>query len=254
MSWDWRNITLPEMRQEWTWRSPALDRDMSVCRWGFYGKPVLIFPTAGGDYLECERYMLIKSIKPLVEAGKIKVYACGSISGDGWLDSEAKPWHRTFLQARFDEYLVRELCPFIKQESGDTASRFAAVGASLGAYNALNAATKHPQWFDLAVCMSGTYDFKRWMDGHVDDNYYFNMPLHFLPNLGEGRQLELLRSSRFLLASGQGRAEAPWESVWIANIMKSKGIPHFLEIWGADVHHDWPTWRAMLPMFLDRLV
>lgn len=251
---DWRNITLPELRQEWKWQSPALQREMSVCRWGFFGKPVLIFPTAGGDFLECERFMLIKVIKPLIEAGRIKVFSCGSISADGWLDPNAHPAHRTWLQARFGDYVTQELLPFIQQECGGTDQRFAAVGASLGAYNALNAVTRNPKWFDLAICMSGTYDFKRWMNNHWDDNYYFHMPLHFLPNLGESPQLQALRSARIVLATGQGRAEAPWESEWIAGILRSKGVPHFLEIWGKDVHHDWPTWRTMLPMFLDKLV
>ena len=251
---DWRNITLPEMQQEWTWKSPSLDREMSVCRWGFFGKPVLLFPTAGGDFLECERYMLVKTIAPLVQAGKIKVFSCGSVSGDAWLDPDAAPWHKTWLQARFDDYLHRELLPFIRKECGGSDQKLAAVGASLGAYNAVNAATKHPDWFDLVVAMSGTYDFKRWMDGHWDENYYFNMPLHFLPKLGEGRMLEELRRSRFVLATGQGRAEAPQESVWIAKILEAKGVPHHLEVWGQDVHHDWPTWRTMLPMFLEKLV
>ena len=26
-----------------------------------------------------------------------------------------------------------------------------------------------------------------------------------------------------------------------------------LQIWGHDVHHDWPTWRTMLPLFLSKL-
>jgi esterase/lipase superfamily enzyme len=254
MSFDWRNITLPEMRQEWTWRSPSLDRDMSVARWGYFGKPLLLFPTAGGDFLECERFMLVKSIQHLVQAGKIKVYACGSITGDGWLNPDASPRHRTWLQARFDEYLVRELLPFVKKECGNTDQKIAVAGASLGAYNALNAVTKHPEWIDLAICMSGTYDFKRWMNGQFDEDYYFNMPLHFLGAMPEGRQLDELRVARILLASGQGRAEAAWESEWIAALLRQKGVKHWCEIWGKDVHHDWPTWRHMLPMFLEKVL
>ena len=252
MAYDWRNITLPDQREEKTWFSPSLQREMSVGRWGRAGKPVLVFPTAGGDFLECERYMLIKTIAPMVEAGRIQVFSCGSVSGDTWLNADSHPRMRTLLQARFDDYISRELLPYLDAAAGG--QKVIAAGASLGAYNALNAATKHPDRFGTAICMSGTYDFKRWTDGHFDDDYYFNMPLHWLPNLGESKQLDLLRQSRFVLASGQGRAEAPWESTWIANIMKGKGIPHHLEIWGQDVHHDWPTWRTMLPMFLDRLV
>lgn len=251
---DWRNVTLPELRREWTWRSHALGRDMSVARWGHFGKPVLLFPTAGGDFLECERFLMIRALQPLIEAGRIKVFSCASVSGESWLNPDERPWHKSWLQARFDQYIHEELLPFVKSESGGTPQGFVAVGASLGAYNALNTVTKHPEWFDLAIAMSGTFDFKRWMGGHSDDNYYFNMPLHFLPNLAEGPQLDRLRRVRIVLATGQGRAEAPHESVWIARILESKGVPHNLEVWGHDVHHDWPTWRTMLPMFLDKLV
>ena len=58
-------------RDEWTWKSPALDREMSVCRWGHFGKPVVLFPTAGGDYLECERFLMIKAIEPLIDHGDV---------------------------------------------------------------------------------------------------------------------------------------------------------------------------------------
>ena len=240
-------------RDEWKWSSPALQREMSVCRWGHFGTPVLLFPTAGGDYLECERFLMIRALTPLIEAGRIKVFSCGSISGDAWLDGDAPPWHKTWLQSRFDQYLVEELIPLIHKDCGG-APRITATGASLGAYNASTAASKHPEFFERVIAMSGTYDFKRWMGGHFDQNYYFNMPLHFLPNLGEGPQLDHLRKVHFVIATGQGRAEAPQESVWLANILRSKGVNVNLEIWGQDAHHDWPTWRTMLPMFLDRLV
>jgi esterase/lipase superfamily enzyme len=241
-------------RDEWTWFSPALDRDMAVCRWGHYGKPVVLFPTAGGDHLEAERFQLVRAVAPLIESGRIKVYTCGGISAEGWLDPDATPSHKTSLQARFDRYVADELLPFIRRESADTPQRFAAAGASLGAYNALTASTRHPAWFDLCVAMSGTYDFKRWVGDHLDDDYYFHMPIQFLPNLGEGPQLDQLRRARFVLATGQGRAEAPHETAQVANILKSKAIPHYHEVWGRDVHHDWPTWRTMLPLFLDKLV
>lgn len=247
----WRNITLPEIRSEKAWFSPALQREMPTCRWGTKGTPLLLFPTAGGDYLENERMLMLKVLKPLIEAGRLQVICIGSISGESWLDANAKPWHKSWLQARFDQYLVEELLPWATNQTGQ---KLVAAGASLGAYNALNASTKHPQFFQKAICMSGTYKFERWMDGHFDQNYYFNMPLHFLPSLGDGPQLAAIREVFFLLASGSGRAEAPWESEWIAGIFRAKGVRHHTEIWGSDVHHDWPTWRTMLPLFLDRLL
>ncbi len=239
-------------RREWSWYSPHLNREMPLCSWGHFGKPVVLFPTAGGDYLECERFLMIRVLTPLIEAGRIKVYAPGNINREAWMNGDEKPWHKSWLQSRYDLYLTNELLPFISEDCAG-ARGFCSAGASLGAYNAVNAAAKHPFWFDRCIAMSGTYDFDRWMGGHRDDNYYFNMPMYFLPNLGESEQLTALRRSFFILATGQGRAEAPDETRRLAGIMGSKAIPVHMEIWGHDAHHDWPTWRTMLPMFLDRV-
>jgi esterase/lipase superfamily enzyme len=240
-------------RQMFTWFSPNLQREMSVARWGDYGKPVLLFATAVADCLDYERFLVIKKLMPLIEAKRIKVYSCGAISGDGWLSKTASNRHKTWLQARFDDYLVRELCPLLKNDSGGNTG-FIAAGASLGAYNALNAVCKHPDWFDGCVGMSGTYEFDRWVPGYRDMDYYYNQPLLYVGNLPEGPQLDTLRRAKIILASGQGRAEAAWETEKMGAILRGKGVQAHVEIWGHDVHHDWPTWRTMLPMFLDRIV
>jgi esterase/lipase superfamily enzyme len=225
---------------------------MDVACWGHYGKPVLLFPTAGGDYLECERFLMVKVLRPMIEAGRIKLYACASISNDAWLSATASGPAKANLQASFGAYLTNELLPFISADC-DGYDRFAAAGASLGAYNAVTAATRNPRWFDSCVAMSGTYDFDRWSSDFRGESYYHHQPLYFLGSLPEGAQLQALRAAKYIIATGQGRAEAPDESRRLAWLLDTKGIPHQLEVWGQDAHHDWPTWRTMLPMFLNRL-
>ena len=58
----------------------------------------------------------------------------------------------------------------------------------------------------------------------------------------------------FYIISGQGNYEAPDRSQNLSDILKAKGIPHNLDLWGADVDHDWPWWRKMLPFTLDRIL
>ena len=128
------------------------------------------------------------------------------------------------------------------------------AGASLGAYNAINTAARLPDRIRAVVAMSGTYDFDRWMGGHRDQDYYFHQPMYYLSGVPEGPQLDGIRGVRWVVASGQGRAEAPDESRRVAKLLRDKGANVDLEIWGADAHHDWPTWRSMLPMFLDRIL
>ena len=167
------------------------------------------------------------------------------------MNGDAPPWHRSWIQRRFDEYLEHELLPYIERDC-EGYRGYVAAGASIGAYNAVNSAAKHPEWFSHVVAMSGTYDFDRWMGGHRDENYYFNQPMYYLSGVPEGPQLQGIRRIHWTIASGQGRAEAPQESVRIADLLRVRGAQVDLQIWGQDAHHDWPTWRTMLPMFLDR--
>src|SRR5207249_716054 len=70
------------------WRSERMERDMTLVRWGSYGRPVLVFPTAGGDAEEIERFLMIDALRPLLDEGKIKVYSCDSAAGKALLARE----------------------------------------------------------------------------------------------------------------------------------------------------------------------
>src|SRR5690606_31604528 len=52
------------------WSSERLGRVVTLARWGTYGQPLLLFPTAGGDAEEVERMHLIGALGPLIEGGK----------------------------------------------------------------------------------------------------------------------------------------------------------------------------------------
>ena len=60
------------------WRSDRMQQDITLARWGHFGVPVLVFPTAGGDAEEVERHHLVGHLAGLVEDGRIKVYSCDS--------------------------------------------------------------------------------------------------------------------------------------------------------------------------------
>ena len=55
------------------WWSERLGRDIGLSRWGHYGTPVLVFPTAGGDADEIERNGLVGACGPLLDAGRAKI-------------------------------------------------------------------------------------------------------------------------------------------------------------------------------------
>ena len=55
------------------------------------------------------------------------------------------------------------------------------------------------------------------------------------------------------MPTGEGPYEDPSESFLMASILGAKGIPNRVDPWGVEWRHDWPTWREMLPKYLEDL-
>jgi esterase/lipase superfamily enzyme len=234
------------------WYSERLSRELLVVRWGEIGRPVLLFPTAGGDAEEIERFHVIDVLAPLLEAGRIKIYSCDSVAGRGMLIGEGTREHRMWLLNQFQGFVYHELLPMIRRDCRSEGIGVIAAGASIGAFNALAMVCRFPDAFTHALCLSGTYDLSRFFDGPSTDDLYFSSPLLFLPGLG-GEPLSLLRRRFVLLASGEGTAENIGESWRVAHLLGEKGVPNRVDSWGPDWPHDWPTWREMFPKYLDEL-
>lgn len=235
------------------WYSDRLGQDLSVARWGTYGSPVLLFPTAGGDAEEVERHHMIAHLEPLIAAGRAKVYSVDSIAGRALAERRGSPDHRLALFNAFHEAIAREVIPAIHSDLGGHHLPVTVAGASIGAFNALAITCRYPELVESAVCMSGTYAIEQFLGGHVNDDLYYSSPLRFLPGL-EGPSLDVLRRRMIVLASGSGRWEDVGESWAVAEVLGSKGIPNRVDDWGTAYDHDWPTWWEMLPLYLDDLL
>jgi len=237
-----------------TWRSDRLGREVKVCRWGEMGTPVVIFPTAGGDAEEIERFWMIDYLKHLLEAQRIKIYSCDSTAGMALLGESNEAGFAARAQQKFDSFIYHELAPLIRKDCGAPDIEIVTAGASIGAYQALAAVCRHPDVFKLAICMSGTYDLAKFMEGDPTSDHHFNTPSRFLPKLPEGAHLAQLRKRFVLLTHGKGKAEEPGQSWRVADVLGSRGVPNRVVEWGEEWPHDWPTWRKMLPMYLDEYV
>lgn len=231
------------------WNSPRLDQEVQLVRWGHYGTPVLLYPTAGGDAEEVERFHLIGAIGSLIDAGRIKVYSTDSIAGRTWISGEHSGEYCSRVQNLFDAFIYKEVVPAIRNDCKSDDVEVIATGASIGAFNAVASVCRHPDVFKLAIAMSGTYDLSKYLEGRFNEDFYFSSPLHFLPKL-EGEHLDLLRTRSILLPSGEGDYEDIGESWRLAQILGAKGIPNRVDPWGAQYRHDWVTWREMLPKYL----
>ena len=240
------------MRREiHSWYSPSLNKNMEVAVYGHYGFALLLLPTAAADFLEYERFQLIDAISPQIEAGKVKVFSINSINAESWLNSHMHPRHKAIRHQQFNEYVYNEVVPFIRNmTSQDT--HIITTGASFGALHAANLFFRRPDLINGVVAMSGDYDLSSYTKGYHDQDVYFNSPLQYLPNLNDDYILSRIRSSRHIhIVTGSGNWEAPDASRRFSAVLHAKGIPHELDVWGTDIPHDWPSWRKILPYYLD---
>ncbi len=236
-----------------SWVSDRLGQEVNVVRWGEVGTPFLMFPTAGGDAEEIERFLVINALTDYLADGRIKIYSCDSVAGRIMLGQEGTPEHRMRMMNRFQNFVYHELVPSIRDDCNDPDIEIVAAGSSIGAFNALAAICRFPDVFSHALCMSGTYDLQRFLKAGATEDLYYSSPIHYLPDLG-GEILDRIRERFVLLASGRGRAEDIDESLRVSALLERKGIPHRMDDWGEEWHHDWPTWRNMLVQYVDELV
>lgn len=248
------------MKETTSWHSNRVGCEITLARWGTFGTPVLIFPTAGGDAEEIERFHVIDVLSDLISAGKIKVYSVDSVAGRALATGEGSVRHRAWVQNQFQEFVFHEVVPAIRMDCHSPDIEIMTAGASIGAFNALAHLCRYPQVFSKALCLSGTYDLRRFYKGadgerrdhELGHDFLISSPLHYVPHLDEAR-LAPARKRFVLFASGEGRAEDIGETWRAAKILGDRGIPNRVDSWGREWHHDWPTWRKMLPQYLGEL-
>jgi esterase/lipase superfamily enzyme len=234
------------------WWSDRMQQPISLARWGHYGTPVLVFPTAGGDAEEIERNDLVAACGDLVESGRVKLYSCDSVAGRALATYSGSPEYRMWLFNQYHQAVVHEVLPAMYADLGGHRPRIVTAGASIGAFNAVAVLCRYPDLFEAAIGMSGTYRLQRWVGEQISEDLYFSSPLDFLPGL-EGSQLESLRQRRVILASGEGAWENLGQSWAMADALGSKGVPNRVDSWGPEFEHDWGTWLRMLPQYLDEV-
>lgn len=234
------------------WWSPNLNKDMEIVVYGTGTQyALLMFPTAAADFLEYERFQLIDSLTPYINNGKIRAFSINSINNESWLNDENHPEYKSERHRQFNEYVSGEVVPFIKNLCGENI-QIITTGASFGALHAANTFFRRPDLFSGTIAMSGSYDLKDYSKGYYDENVYFNSPVDYLSNLNDENILNQIKDRKHIyITAGQGSYENPDASRNLSNVLNAKGIQHELDLWGYDIPHDWPSWRKMLPYFID---
>jgi len=227
-----------------------------VVAYGHWGRPLLAFPSDRGAATDWEGYGMVDAIGGLLETGRVKVYCVTSYDDASWRDDSLSLEERARRHGVYERWITEDVASWIKHDCGDDVE-IALAGCSFGAYHAANFALRRADLFPLALCMSGVYDVSvvggAWERGNA---VYFQNPMDYVAHL-YGDHLDWLRSRvSLLLVCGQGQ----WEDTTgaldstrrFAGLLGGQGIRHELDLWGYDVPHDWPSWRAQLAHHLPR--
>ncbi len=243
-----RNVHIP---------APAIGGAGEVIAYGDYGRPMLVFPSELGPAWQYEERGMIDALGLLIDAGRLKVYSVESYDAGSWRRDDLPLEERARLHGVFEDWILNQVVPGIFADSGGP-QELIANGCSFGAYHAANFALKRADLFPLAICQSGVYDVTTVGWGERGDAVYFNNPMDYVSHL-HGDHLDWLRGRlSIVLVCGQGQWEdttgALESTKRFAGLLGEKGIRHELDLWGHDVPHDWPAWRAQIAHHLPRFV
>lgn len=224
----------------------AVSRSIKILRFGWSGRPVVVFPTTLGRYYEAKDMGLIGSIQPLIDAGKVIVYCPDTLNHDSWYNKQLHPADKVRTHIAFDKMIRHEVVPMLQREHH--AHKVIVAGCSFGSYTAANFAFKYPEVVSELICMSGNFDVSSFLGGYHDENVYFNNPVEYLPGLNRP---ELWQMGIILGTSEWDICRASSERM--SRMLAAKNINHWLDVRGW-VEHDWPLWREMFPAYLGRVV
>jgi esterase/lipase superfamily enzyme len=240
-------------REYHKWFSHRLERDMELLVFGHSGTKVLVFPTRFGRFYEYENLRMVDQLADKIEQGHLQLFCIDGIDTETFYCHWRHPADRIKRHIAYEEYILHEVIAFM--DTINSNPHRISHGCSLGAFNAVNLAFRHPELFVKVCAFSGRYDltlgvecFDNLFEGYYDDNIYFHSPSHFLPCLEDQRKLDFLRNMDIVLTIGN---DDPFlqNNLELSEILWQKGIWHALHRWEGRAHRGY-YWRKMVKMYL----
>jgi esterase/lipase superfamily enzyme len=221
---------------------------MEMLVFGHGGVPVIVFPTSNGRFFEYEDRGMVGAVEDIIKRESVQLYCVDSVDAESWYNKSVSPRARVVRHLQYESYLLKEVIPFIHEKNAR--EKLFVTGCSFGGYHAVNLTLKHPEIVDNCISLSGSFDVRPFLGTYHDEDSYYNNPMEYLPNLRDEYYLNLYRTKvSLILAAGE------WDFCLDANLklsrlLDSKGIRHWLDVWGDHTRHDWPWWKMMIRKFL----
>ena len=232
------------------WNSYYLHGEYEMLVFGHSGNPVIFFPMSKGRYYQAKDLGFIDAAAQLIENGSIKIYCPDSVDSQSWYNYFIHPADRVKTHNGYENLIIKEVIDFAKHETG--AEKVGVAGCCFGAYHALNMALRHPDMVSSVICLGGTYDISRFINGYYDDNCYFNSPLDYLPGLEDEWYLERIKQMNIIFGIGE-LDQYMNENKKISGLFNQKNISHLFQI-VHDKGHDVNLWVEQFPQYLEKLV
>ena len=231
--------------------SAILGKDMHVNVYGKKGLPVVMFPTLAASPESLEDAGVVDELAEYLDSGIIQLFCTETVDQESWA-ADGDPKERARRQETYYHYVVDELVPLVHKVSKSTA-RPLAMGCDMGATHAAIALLRRPDLFQGCVCLSGSYDARRYFGDWMDATLYDNTPNAFLPQMPLDHPYVAVYNQRQLLfCTGQEASEA--DSLRCTREMDADlarlGVEAWCDYWGGDVTHGWYWWKKQLRYFL----
>jgi len=210
---------------------------------GEEGTPVIIFPSAYGNYLEWKEHNAFDVLEEQIELGYNQFFCLDSFAEDCFLNEKADPVKRMMRFNQYQDYVMDEVLPFISEENSNP--YLITTGVALGAYAALLMALKYPTNFQKVISLSGYFDIRDHMGAVIDDHIYFNNPVEFIPNLTDDKLLGLINSVDIRLLNYQNDPTRE-KTRKLSDLLWLKFIEHEHYVWEEEAEDMWDIAPNML--------
>lgn len=235
--------------------SSHLQRDMEVNRYGDRGVALVAFPCERGRFYDYEDQQLISVLDAWICSGRLQVICVDSVDAESWSAHDKHPHDRALRQHQFDAYVSGELLPYIGTLTPPQVQKPIMFGCSMGGYHAMNTALRHPHQVGGCISLSGVFDLIDFLGEYTDELVHQHVPVRYLSLESREEHLKQIRELQIVICAGQGNFEQAMvrDAKNLQMIMHAKAITPWVDLWGGDVHHDWPWWKQQLPYFLSHM-
>jgi esterase/lipase superfamily enzyme len=210
------------------WGSPSLGEEMSLNIYGSGGTPVLAFPDFNGKPSEYKSKGYLKLLEEQLENRYNRFYCVGSVDAEVFANGADYPEGRLHRYIQYENYIVDEVIPFIRDHSENDYLIVAGVG--FGAYHAMNLALKHPGLVNKVLAACGRYNIRPYFDGYFSDLLYYNNPSEYFPNLNDPQFIDQIKRLDIRLISCHFDPNKH-EAEHLSDALNDKWIDHSLDMW-----------------------